>query len=360
MSFIEIKDGRIAGISTAVPARVVDNTKVSSTVGNDAESVQDFVKRVGIFERRESLQLTAADLSCEACERLIADLGWEKESIEAILAVTITPDYPLPVNACMIQDRLGLSKECYAQDISMGCSGWVYGLSAVASLLGSGNIKRAIMVTGESKMHWGKGVNDLTLGHAVSATAVEYMPGADSLKFHFGTDGSGADSMILPKSGVRNMHYSDEEIKLLENKELQRSMEVEMNSEEMAQFAINRVPQTIQALSDRYGIDYKGCDYLVLNQSNQQITDQLVKKLGVDPAKAISSLRKFGNTLSASIPVTITTQLKGMIENKKTQFVACGYGIGLSWGSVAFSTENIVISDLVEVPENRFEDLKWE
>lgn len=358
MSFLDIKNVKIAGFSTALPKRTLTSQGFLEAAGH-AETAETFIRQVGIVERRESKTLTASDLSYEAGERLIADLGWAKDSIDAVLMVTISPDYILPINACILQDRLGLSKECYAQDVSMGCSGWVYALSVVAALMENGNVKRALMFSGESRKHWGEGNNEMLFGNAVCATALEYEPGHEGFKFQFGTDGGGYDAVIMPHSGMRREEYTPEDIKRFEDPEFQRSYDGAMKNLDVFAFSITRVPASINALAERHGFDYHDCDYLVLHQANKSINERIVRKLKMDPEKAITSIPYLGNTLAASIPVTIATQLRGKIENKKTKFLCCGFGVGLSWGTVTFTTENIVISETVEVEEDKFKDVKW-
>ncbi len=359
MAFLEIKNVRIAGMATAFPKRTVNNSKILEERNINEESAVNFVRQVGIIERRESLNLTESDLACIAIERMLDDLKWEKDSVEAILCVSLTPDYILPVNACIIQNRMGFSKECYAQDISMGCSGWVYGMSVVASLLKDGDVKRAILLSGDSKMIWGSGNNELLFGHCCNVTALEYQQGADGFQFNYGTDGSGYDAIIMPKSGVRNPNYTDDAIKEYTDPFLQHSMQAEMKSLDVFAFSISRVPKSIQQMSEHFGFDYHDFDYFILHQANKSINQHILKKLKVSPEKSVSSIEYFGNTLSASIPVTITTQLKDKLVNGKKRIICCGFGVGLSWGIITFSTENIVISDIIEVEENSFDDKKW-
>lgn len=359
MSFLEIKNVRISGMATAVPKNKVDNELLWKETHGSDKTFEDFKAKIGISERRYSQQLTASDLCCKAAETLLSDLNWEKDSIEAIVCVTISPDYTLPVNACMIQDRLGLSKECYAQDICLGCSGWVYGLSVLSTLLREGNIKRGLLMTGDSKQHWGRGDEALQFGCAANVTALEYIPGDEGFKFNFGTDGNGFETIIMPKSGMRNMKYDVDTIKKFDDPFFQGSMEAVMKESEVMRFCISRVPESINSLSEHFGVDYKKCDYLILHQATKSINDKISEIIGIDSTKAISSLEKFGNTLSASIPLTITTQLKGKIEGKDIKFICCGFGVGLSWGSVAFEVKDMMISDLVEVEENAFENLTW-
>ena len=145
MAFLEFKNVRIAGISAGVPQFVASNLHPLNDDGISSEySPEAFVETTGVLERRLSDSLTTSDLCYAAAERLIADLGWERNEIEALVFVSQTADYILPATACILQDRLGLSKECYAEDVALGCSGWVYGLSNVASLLTNGSVKKAL------------------------------------------------------------------------------------------------------------------------------------------------------------------------------------------------------------------------
>lgn len=359
MSFLDIKDVRIAGIATALPKTVARNADLLAAEGKKKEEIDGFIDQVGIIERRESQRLTATDLGCEAGEKLIADLGWEKSSIDAIIMVTISPDYTLPVNACILQDRLGLSRECYAQDLCMACSGWVYGLSVIASLVSSGNAHRALLFTGDARIHWGTGNDDLLFGHAISVTAVEFAEGADGFKFHFGTDGSGYDAVIMPKSGMRNISYEEDYERKFSDLRNQCSKEGVMKGMDVFAFSITQVPKSFKALENKFGLKREDFDYVVLHQANMAINQRVVRKLGIDPAKAPTSLAYYGNTEASSIPATITSQLKGKIEQGKKKLLCCGFGTGLSWGTVALTTDNIVISETIEVEENRFDDIKW-
>ena len=151
MAFLEFKNVRIAGIAAGVPKNVSSNLHPTdkNMVSSDY-SPEDYVKTTGVMERRTSRKLTTSDLSYGAAEKLIVDLGWNKDEIDALVFVSQTPDYILPATACILQDRLGLNKECMAFDVSLGCSGWVYGLSAVAGLIRNG-AKKALLLAGDAR-----------------------------------------------------------------------------------------------------------------------------------------------------------------------------------------------------------------
>jgi len=358
MAYCEFKNVRIAGISAGVPKNVFSildgDNNISLAEGTSAE---DFVKATGVRERRISHNLTTSDLCCSAAEQLITDLNWKKEEIDAVFFVSQTADYILPATSCIIQDRLGLSKECYTTDIALGCSGWVYGLSSAVSLISSNNLKKVLLMAGDAKKRV-LAPDDPLFGHAGTVTALEYAEDEDGFQFHFGTDGNGYDAIITPDGGSRNqVSISSFEQYDFEGKLINR-METRMKGMDVFSFGISTAPRTEKKLAEYYSFDFFDHDYYIFHQANMKMNNMIVKKLKLPIEKVPSCMYNFGNTSSASIPLTIVSQLKGKIENKETKFLCCGFGVGLSWGTVRFKTRNVVISNLVEVEDNN-EDSIW-
>lgn len=343
--FFNFKNLKISGIAVGVPKNIVKSEDLNLSADYDAAA---FIETTGIRERRYSNDFTTSDLCYAAAERLIADLGWEKSDIDILVFVSQNADYILPATACILQDRLGLKKECYAEDIALGCSGWVYGLSTIAGLMSGGDAKKALLLAGDAKRR-AEYELDTLMGFSGTATAIEYEVGAEGFKFHIGTDGSGYQSIIIPDGGARNMTTEKSFIKEDVNGNMINRLTPRMDGMDVFSFAITVPPKSIKMLAEKYGFDYHEADYFVFHQGNVIMLNKIIKKLKVDPEKMPLSLPYFGNTSSASIPITIATQLKGKIEHKHTKFIGCGFGVGLSWGTVAFETENIVISDLVEL-----------
>ena len=344
MAFLEFHNVRIAGFAAGVPKRKVCNLDLKD-LSADYDSAQ-FVEVTGVLERRVD-DLTTSDLCIPAAEKLLEDLHWNKEEIEAIVFVSQTTDFFLPATACIIQDKLGLGKECYAEDVVLGCSGWVYGLSNIVSLMSNGSIKKALLMAGDAKRH--VDTNDPLFGFAGTVTALEYDESSDGFKFHFGTDGSGYDAIIIPDGGSRNQITKEsfrEEI--IDGKKYNR-LQTRMKGMDVFSFGISTAPKSVKKLAEHYAFNYQDYDYFVFHQANMKMNNMISKKLKLDPEKVPSCMYHFGNTSSASIPLTIVTQLKSNIENRQIKFLCCGFGVGLSWGTVAFETNNIVISDLVEV-----------
>jgi len=344
MAFLEFKNVRIAGISAGVPEKKICNLDIKD-ISADYDSAA-FVETTGVLERRVDSQLTASDLCVPAAEKLIADLKWDKSEIDALIFVSQYADYILPATACIIQDRIGLSKECYAMDIALGCSGWVYGLSSAASLLGGGNFKKVLLMVGDARRR--AVYDDPLFGFAGAVTAIEYVEGEKGFQFHFGTDGSGFDAIIVPDGGARNQ-FTEQSLSIedVEGKK-QHRLQSRMKGMDVFSFGITTAPRSIKKLAEHYNFNYLDADFYVFHQANMKMNNMIAKKLKLASEKVPSCMYHFGNTSSASIPLTIVTQLKGKCESK-ARFVCCGFGVGLSWGTVAFDTKNIIVSELVEV-----------
>lgn len=352
MAFLEVRNVTIKGISAGVPRRMIDNIKEFNNYSQEYDA-ETFVESTGVKERRID-NLTTSDLCVPAAEQLIADLGWDKKEIDAVVFVSQTHDYLLPATSCIIQERLGLSKECYAMDLSLGCSGWVYGLSVVASLLQHGHFKKALLLAGEAKRR--VQYDEPLFGYAGTATALEYEDGAEGFKFHFGTDGSSYDAIIIPDGGSRNQFTPKSlEMEDYNGRQINR-LYSRMKGMDVFAFGISTVPKSVKQLAEHFGIDYHDTDYYVLHQANLKMNKMIVKKLKWDAEKVPICMDTFGNTSSASIPLTFVTRLGDKNEGVR-KYICCGFGVGLSWGTVAFQTKDLLLSKLVEVDVNN-ED-KW-
>lgn len=353
MAFLELKNVRIAGIAAGVPRNVISNFELRQGIDISSDYTPEaFVETTGVKQRRCSETLCTSDLCFAAAENLIKELNWEKSDIDALIFVSQTADYVLPATACILQDRLGLKKECYAEDIALGCSGWVYGLSNAASLVSTGNIRKALLMVGDAKKRAVMN-RDPLFGDAGTVTAIEYNEGNKGFQFHFGTDGSGFDAIIIPDGGSRNRVSLDSFTLKEHDGKMKHNLQTFMNGMDVFSFGISTAPKSVKKLGEHFGFDYMDSDYYIFHQANMKMNNQIVKKLKLSPEKVPSCMYNFGNTSSASIPMTIVSQLRGKIEKNKTKFICCGFGVGLSWGTVAFETNQIVIPKLVEVDDNQ-------
>lgn len=346
MALHNIKGVRITGFSAGVPKQIISKADSISSADYDAS---DFIEKTGIKEVRVSDEFTASDLCVAATEKLLVDLAWDKNTIEGIFFVSQHPDYILPATSCILQNRLGLSKECYAMDISLGCSGWVYGLNAASSVLAGHGMRRALLLCGDARKR-AKCDFDPLFGFAGTVTALEYSGHEeDEMRFHLGTDGSGYDALIIPDGGSRNPATAESfKMEEVEGKMMHR-MQTRMKGMDVFSFAISTAPKSIKKLMAEEGKSAEDYDYFILHQANTMINEMIRKKIKAVPEQVPYSLREFGNTSMASIPLTIVTQLRGKVENRPTSYIASGFGVGLSWGTVSFKTSNLVISELVEL-----------
>lgn len=352
MALLTIKDVAIKGISACVPKFVEEN--ISSRVFATTDEAQKFIASTGVERRRIANEnTTTADLCYHATEKLIADLNWSKESIDCLIFVTQTPDYILPATSCILQNRLGLSEECYALDISLGCSGWVYGLSVIGNIISTGNLKRGLLLAGDtiSKTCSKKDKSSWPLfGDAGTATAIEFDESANDIKCHFSTDGAGSNAIIIPDGGYKNPtalsslnSYSFEE-GIERNK-----LNLVLNGMDVFSFGISKAPQSVNKLLEYSGIGIEDVDYFIFHQANKFMNEKIRKKLHLDEDMVPYSLCNFGNTSSASIPLTMVIELNNELKPKSLKHIGCGFGVGLSWGSVYFETNKIVVPDLLEV-----------
>lgn len=344
MAFLEIKNISIVGLSAGVPKQIMPT--ISTTDKYDADA---FAETTGVIEKRYSNDFTTSDLGQAAAEQLIADLGWDKKDIGLLVFVTQTPDYILPATSCILQDKLGLSKDCMAFDISLGCSGWVYGLSVISSIMQTGMIRKGILIAGDARKQCFEEADQL-FGFAGTCTAIEYQEGAEGFKFNLGTDGSGFDAIIKPVGGCRNQVTANDLVPVMcEDGRMRHGFQTLMKGMDVFAFGITTGPKSIKKLIAEYELNTENIEYYVFHQANRMMNETIRKKLKLKEEQVPYSMTHFGNTSSASIPITIVTQLADKVAGKKTEYIGCGFGVGLSWGTVHFSTNNPVISKLVEL-----------
>lgn len=354
MAFQHIRNIRIAGFAACVPSNVQENAGLD--VFADAEEFRRFADTTGVERRHVApKELCASDLCLAAAEKLMGELGWQKDEIECIVFASNSPDYIAPATSCLLQHRLGLSIECMSFDISFGCSAWVYGLSALASIVSASRFKKALLMTGDTTSRTKSPKDKSTyplFGDAGTATAIEFADGAEGLKTHMATDGSSYRAIIIEDGGHRNP-FSAESLKESEYGEgiVRNHLQTNLDGMSVFSFGITKAPQSIKALLNRSEISIDQLDYLVLHQANLFMNEKIRNKLGVPREKTPNVLKNFGNTSSASIPLTIVSELCGAINShdKTLQILACGFGVGLSWGSILFSLENAKCCSLFEI-----------
>ncbi|MDD4589530.1 MAG: ketoacyl-ACP synthase III [Parabacteroides sp.] len=352
MAYLSIPSVKLVGISACVPQNIERNS--DSTLFSNAEEREKFILSTGIEEKRVAQEgCCSSDFCFTAAEKLIHELNWEKTQIDALVFVSQTPDYILPATACVLQERLNLNKECLAFDISLGCSGWVYGMSVVSSLLLNGCIKKALLLCGDltTRQNCVKDKTSYPLfGDAGTATALIYDSNSNGIKVHLATDGSGKDTIIIPDGGYRNpttnksLIYED----LGEGKIMTR-LHSRLDGMSVFSFAISKAPKSVMGLCEHYGIDLNSIDCFPFHQANMFLNEKIRTKLKIDADKMPYCMEQFGNTSCASLPLTLVVKRQKELTSSKMKILGCAFGVGLSWGSIYFETDKIIVPDLIEI-----------
>ena len=352
MAFLKIENVAIKGISACVPPKVEENRDISFYTPEEAEKV---IESTGV-ERKHVVAdsgITASDLCLKAAEKLIADLGWEKESIDLICNVTQTSDYTNHPNAFVLHEKLGLKNDCMTLDLYHGCPGWVIGLSSAAALVSNGTIKRALLLDGDNitSVQYGQDRESRPLfGDAGTATALEFDVEATPLFFETGTNSVDGVALIHKKGGSREPHTLEsykQELGLLTGVLSTEGLDDLMDGMSVFSFGITTPPKSVKQLCEHFGIDMESVDKLVLHQANMFMVKKIAKKLKFEPERVPSCLKDYGNTTSTSIPLTIVTQCKEDYSNSKQKTMACAFGTGLAWASVYFETDNIIVPSIL-------------
>ena len=350
MAFSTYSHIRITGISACAPKQVVDNELVYSKWGG----YDNFLLSTGIAHHHNtSKDICASDLCVEAVEKLLFELKWNKSEIDAIVFVSQTPDYNcVPATSNILQYRLGLSNDCLALDIALGCSGWIYGLNVLSALMQNGTIKRGLLLAGDTPSKFCSEQDKSTyplFGDAGTATALEYDPQCEQeLQFVMKSDGSGSQVIMIKDGGYRNRitpnsfrksEYGDGIIR--------DDTELLLDGMSVFSFGISKAPQIVNELIDHYAIEKDSIDLFTFHQANMFMNEKIRKKLKLPVEKVPYSLQDFGNTSCASIPLTLVSQCGKRLQNEHLRHIACGFGVGLSWGAVCFDTNKIIVPDLI-------------
>lgn len=348
MATIRYKGVGITAMSACVPPKKAYNRDLSDIMPKD--EVEKMINSVGIKERRICDEdVFASDLCYKAAKQLMEDNNIDPESIDMLLFMSQTSDYRCPATACILQNRLGLSKNCAAMDLSLACSGYVYALSCAMAYASMPGINRVLLLDGEafSKIVNPKDkVNVPLYGDAGTATLIEKGDFQESV-FILHTDGSGEDAVKVP-AGMRNrLTPQSLEVRERENGNFRSDTEVYMDGMEVFNFAIRVVPKGVKEMVKEVGVELDDIDYLVFHQSNRFMTDFFVRKLKVPDYKVPYCIGYFGNTSSASVPLTIVSELRGNLSDRK-KLIMCGFGAGLSWGTAWVCFENCHISPVID------------
>ena len=353
MAFLQIQNVSIRGISACVPSEIEENSSLDLYTPEEAAQV---IKSTGI-ERKHIVTggITASDLCIKAANKLLEELGWERESVDALGYFTLTPDYINHPTVFVAHQELGLSENCACYDFFHGCPGWVFSLSAMSSLMSSGGtFKRVLLLGGDcdtKRIYRSYREERPLFGDCGTATALEYDEDAKKMYFVFGTKSADGISLARKNGGERypyTMETFRREMELRKGTITPEETGEAMDGMNVFSFGISLPPKSIKELCERCNVSLEELDKLVIHQANLFMVKKIVKKLGIDFKKVPTCLRNYGNTTSASIPLTIVSQCSEEYSQKDMKTMACSFGTGLSLGSVYFETTKLVCPNVIE------------
>lgn len=352
MALLQYTNVGIRGMSACVPANTINNLEYTEHFS--AEEARDITEKTGIRQRRHALPgVTSSDLCYHAAEKLIADLQIDKSEIDLLVFVSQTPDYRMPASSILLQNRLGLSMQTMAFDISLGCSAFVYALSVVYALMERSGLRKALLLDGEtrSRVYSAKDRKTAFLfGDGGTATLIERGEQYGNSYFSLNSDGSRED-LIKMKAGGYRYPTTIETIteKVVDEYGNIRSEEHGyMEGADVFNFVLREIPPDIKRLEAYSGLSMPEMDYCLFHQANEYMNSYLAKKLKLPAEKAPSCIAQFGNTSSVSIPLTIVSQLQGKLQGIHPAML-CGFGVGMSWATAFLQFSDCTISDLVEI-----------
>ena len=352
MALLTFTNIGISAMSAAVPRTVVKNYE--QTKYFTAEQVKEVVDKIGIVERRFADENTcSSDLCFAAAQKLIADNQIDRSEIDLLVFISQTPDYRMPATSILLQERLQLSTQVMAFDMNLGCSAFLYGLSVVYGLMQAGNFRKALILDGEtrSKVYSQKDRRTAFIfGDAGVAALIETNAKFGKSYFSFNSDGS-REEFIKIKAGGYRFPSSEATLKekvVDEFGNIRNDEQGYMSGGDVFNFVIKEIPQDFKRMFEYANTTKENMDYFVFHQANSFINNYLAKKLKLDADKLPSTLHKFGNTSSVSVPLTIVSELKSKLRNRETLFLSA-FGVGMTWASAIIELCECRLSEIVEL-----------
>ena len=324
----------IKAISYYLPDRVVTNEDLVKEFPEwDVEKVYS---KVGVKERHLAGEAeTAGDLAEKAALKLFEEYHVSPSEIDFLLLCTQSPDYRLPSTACILQDRLGIPTSAGAFDYDLGCSGCIYGMAVAKGLIAAGLASHVLLLTAETYtkyLHPDDKSNRTIFGDGAAACLISKELGlAEIGDFVFGTDGSGADNLIVKTQGARfpeRTGLSTED----DDGHVNREDFLYMNGSAIFNFTLEQVPPMMKQLLEKSGLGKDDIDYYVFHQANKYMLNTLRKICGISKDKFHIDLEHTGNTVSSTILISLKDSLEQGLICPGMKVMACGFGVGLSYG----------------------------
>lgn len=351
MALLKFNNIGIKAISACVPKEIRSNKDLSYLIPD--EEIDKVINSIGIEERRYADTLTTASDLCEKAARKLFESNedFDLSEVDALIFVSQTSDYHQPATAPLLQHKLGIPDTCLCFDINLACSGYVYGLATAFSFAQQESIRNVLLLVGETMSktvsQYDK-VSTPLFGDAGTATLIGKGDFGESV-FSLHSDGAGSEVIKMKYGGYRHPSSPEGFIEHTDEEGNKRTGEqFYMNGMDVFNFGVRVEPRDIKNLMKEVGITADELDLLVYHQANKFMTDFFTKKLKVSPEKTPYSLRKYGNTSSASIPLTISSEMATGDYPNREKSILTGFGAGLSWGSVFIDLSKTQINPVIE------------
>ncbi|MFZ4778501.1 MAG: 3-oxoacyl-ACP synthase III family protein [Terrimicrobiaceae bacterium] len=339
----------LAGLCAAVPRH---GEEIAESAYETQEGRRRFSAVTGVYRRRFCPpELYFSDLAAAAAERLLGELGWKKSEIGSLVVVTQSGDLAYPATACILQHRLGLSTDCAAFDINLGCSGFPYGLLVAGRMLASDRGAKALLLVGDAAGKPNPAAPQAPLfGDAAVAVALERGADAPPMMFSLHTDGSGWDFIMERRAGG-NPGFEKGTFSTASGPDgrVYVNTHYQMKGEDVFNFSVRVVPGAVREAVRMAAWPPESIEAFVFHQASRLINETIRKSLHLDPSQTPSTLSDFGNTSSATIPLTMVSQLGPRLRESTLRLLLCGFGVGLSWGTVTCEVGPMVCPPIVEV-----------
>jgi 3-oxoacyl-[acyl-carrier-protein] synthase III len=322
----------IKAIAYYLPSQILSNEDLVEEFPE--WSVDKIAGKIGISTRHISApDETAGDMAEKAARLLFDEYKIQPSSVDFILLCTQSPDYFLPTTACILQDRLGIPTTAGALDFNLGCSGYVYGLALAKGLIAGGGANSILLITSETytkHIHPKDKGNRTIFGDAAAATLVSTDGFAEIQNFSFGTDGKGANNLIIKTNGFRYPECAND-LTFDEDGNPISSDYLFMNGSEIFDFTLEAVPILVWDTLIKNDMAQDQINLFVFHQANKHMMNFLRKKIKIEEEKFYYYLEKVGNTVSSTIPIAMKEAQK---ENKlKGNILLAGFGVGYSWAA---------------------------
>lgn len=325
----------IKALSYNLPEMVLTNADIVKDFPEWTE--EKIAAKIGILERHITVEgETASDLACGAAEKLFAANNIDRQTIDYLIFVTQSPDYRLPTSACVIQARLGLSNRITAIDVNLGCSGFVTGLSLAKAVVVSGQAQNVLLLTAETYskyMHELDKGNRTIFGDGAAATLVSIGGGARIGNFVIGTDGNGAENLIV-KSGCARTPRPLNDLKFDDFGNPCSSDHLYMDGPAILNYSLESIPQLFADVLEKNGETKDDIDLHIYHQANIFLANLERRKLKIVPEKYYVNIAKVGNTVSSTIPIALCMALEDGTLKQGMKVLSIAQGLGYTWGGM--------------------------